>query len=167
MKWVFLTIAVLVLVAGVMALVGAALPLRHHAARDASFSVSPEALYAVIAGPPGWRAGVKRFGVLPPKDGRRQFWEEDSHARRITYEVTEEVPPKRLVVRMTDTKLPFGGIWSYDISPATQGGSMLRISEDGEIYNVIFRFMAHYIFGYSTTIENYIRDLQKKFPQSR
>jgi len=149
-----------------VAAVGAALPLRHHATRKARFRVSPEALYAVIAGPPDWRTGVKRFGVLPDKSGRRQWWEEDSHAQKITYELVEDVAAKRLAVRIADRKLPFGGTWSFDIEPAPDGGSELRISEDGEIYNAIFRFMARFFFGYAASIEGYLRDLGAKFSQA-
>ena len=76
----------------------------------------------------------------------------------------EDVPPRKLVVRIADRGLPFGGAWTFDITP--QGsGSELRITEDGEVYNVIFRFMARFIFGYTTTIETYLKDLGVKFGQ--
>ena len=170
MKWVLLVAAALAvliaLAAALAAMVGAALPLRHHATRKARLRASPEALYAVIAGPPDWRTGVKRFGILPEKDGRRQWWEEDSHAQKITYELVEDVPAKRIAVRIADRKLPFGGTWSFDIAPAPGGGSELRISEDGEIYNVFFRVMARFFFGYTASIEGYLRDLGVKFSQT-
>ncbi|MGA2741934.1 MAG: hypothetical protein ABSG65_31405 [Bryobacteraceae bacterium] len=166
MKWVLLAVAALVVLIGLAALVGAALPLRHHASRKARFRVSPEALYAVIAGPPDWRTGVKRFGILPDKDGRRQWWEEDSHSQKIVYELVEDVAPKRIAVRIADRNLPFGGTWSFDIAPVQGGGSELRISEDGEIYNTIFRFMARFFFGYTASIEGYLRDLGTKFSQA-
>ena len=71
MKWLLLALGLVALLGGLVALVGAALPLRHHATRKARFRVAPEALYAVMVGPPDWRSGVKRFGALPDKDGRR------------------------------------------------------------------------------------------------
>jgi hypothetical protein len=63
------------------------------------------------------------------------------------------------VVRMADRKLPFGGTCSFDIAPAPDGGSELRITEDGEIYNVIFRFVSRFLLGYTASIEGYFRDL--------
>ncbi|HEY2016437.1 MAG TPA: SRPBCC family protein [Bryobacteraceae bacterium] len=165
MKWLLLCAGALVLVAGLAAAVGAMLPRRHHATRKARFQVSPEALYAVIAGPPDWRTGVKSFGVLPEQDGRKRWWEEDSHRQKITYELVEDHPPRRLAVRIADRGLPFGGTWTFEIAPAA-GGSDLRIHEDGEIYNVIFRFMARFFFGYTASIEGYLRDLAVKFNQS-
>jgi hypothetical protein len=165
MKWVLLALGAVVLLIGLVALVGAALPVRHHATRKARFRVAPEALYTVIAGPPDWRSGAKRFGALPDKDGRRQWWEEDNHGQRITYEVVDDVAAKRLVVRIADRNLPYGGTWSYDVAPVTGGGSELRISEDGEIYNVIYRFVSRFFLGYTATMEGYLRDLGAKFGQ--
>ena len=163
MKWALLVLAALVLLVGLAALVGAMLPVKHHATRKARYRASPEALYAVIAGPPDWRTGVKSFGVLPEKDGRKQWWEEDTHRQKITFELVEDVPARRLAVRMADPKLPFGGTWTFEIAPVSGGGSELRITEDGEIYNVLFRFMARYFFGYTASIEGYLRDLAVKF----
>ncbi|SPE25855.1 conserved exported hypothetical protein [Candidatus Sulfopaludibacter sp. SbA3] len=163
MKWVLLAIAGLVVLVGLAALVGALLPLKHRATRKARYRASPEALYAVLAGPPDWRTGVKSFGVLPEKDGRKQWWEEDSHRQKITFELVEDVPARKLAVRIAGKKLPFGGTWTFDIAPTSGGGADLRITEEGEIYNVIFRFMARYFFGYTASIEGYLRDLATKF----
>src|SRR5579872_5906177 len=153
MKWVLLAIAFLLVIIALMALIGSLLPMKHRATRKARYRASPEALYAVLAGPPDWRTGVKSFGVLPEQDGRKRWWEEDTHGQKITFELVEEVPARRLVTRMADPKLPFGGSWTFQIEPVTGGGSELRISEDGEIYNVLFRFMARFFFGYSASIE--------------
>jgi len=37
----------------------------------------------------------------------------------------------------------------------------LTITENGEVYNPLFRFMARYIFGYEGTIENHMAALKK------
>ena len=162
MKWILLTLAAIVVLVGLAALVGAMLPLRHHASRKARFRASPEALYAVLAGPPDWRTGVKEFGVLPEEGGRKRWWEQDDHGQKVTYELVEDMPPRRMAVRIAGLGLPFGGTWTFDISPVA-GGSELRVSEDGEIYNVIFRFLARFAFGYTGSIETYLRDLGVKF----
>jgi hypothetical protein len=166
MKWIGWIVGGLVLLVALMAGVGAMLPLRHHATRRARYRVAPDALYAVLAGAPDWRTGVKSFGVLPEQDGRRQWWEEDTHRQKITYELVEAKPPERLAVRIAGQGLPFGGAWTFRIAPLAAGGSELRIDEDGEIYNVIFRFMARFFFGYNASIEGYLRDLGAKFGQA-
>jgi hypothetical protein len=166
MKRIWLALMLILVLAGLVALVGAGLPVRHHATRKAHLRVSPAALYAVIAGPPDWRSGVKHFGALPDNGNRRQWWEEDSNRQKISYEVVEEIPARKLVVRIADRNLPFGGTWSYDIAPGADGGSELRISEDGEIYNVIYRFVSCFFLGYTGSIEGYFRDLGAKFGQT-
>jgi len=163
MKWAILIVGVLAALVAVMAVVGAMLPRDHHATRKARFHVSPAALFAVLAGPPDWRTGVKSYGELPDREGKKLWWEEDTHRQKVTYELVESKPPERLVTRIAQPGLPFGGGWTFEISPLTGGGSELRIRENGEIYNVIFRFMARFIFGYTGTIETYLRDLGVKF----
>jgi hypothetical protein len=165
-KWILWIFLAIVLAVGLIAAAGAMLPLRHHASRRARFKVAPDALYAVLAGPPDWRTGVKSFGALPDTGGQRRWWEEDSHRQRITYELMEDRPGARLVVRIAEQGLPFGGAWTFEITPAADGGSELRIAEDGEIYNVVFRFLARYFFGYHRSIEQYLRDLGAKFGQA-
>ena len=165
MKWVLVIVGGIVLLVGVAALVGAMLPVRHTATRRARFKASPDALFAVIAGPPDWRTGVKSFGVLPDQDGRRRWWEQDSHNQKVTFELVDAKPPERMTVRIAEPGLPFGGTWTFEITAASDGGSDLRIREDGEIYNVIFRFMARFFFGYNGSIETYLKDLGAKFGQ--
>jgi len=70
--------------------------------------------------------------------------------------------PSRRVTRIAEKNLPFGGTWTIEISP-TEDGSVVRITEDGEIYNVIFRFLARFFFGYTSSIEGYLRDLGHRF----
>ena len=166
MKWILWIVLGLVILVGMAAAIGAMLPLRHHATRKARYKVAPDALYAVIAGPPDWRTGVKSFGVLPEQDGRRRWWEEDTHNQKVTYELVEAAPPSKLAVRIADAGLPFGGTWRFEIEPVSGGGSELRIHEDGEIYNVLFRFMARAFFGYHASIEGYLKDLAAKFGEA-
>jgi hypothetical protein len=43
---------------------------------------------------------------------------------------------------------------------------LLRITEDGEIYNPIFRFASRFVLGYARTQEEYLQELGAKFGQS-
>ena len=162
MKRVLFVAAALVVVVGGAAGIGAMLPVKHRASRRARFRQSPEKLYAVIAGPPNWRSDVKAWGALPAREGRQQWWEQDSHGKKVTFELVDDRPPSRRAVRIADQNLPFGGTWTFEIAPAGDN-SELRITEDGEVYNVLFRFMSKYVFGYTGSIEGFFRDLGKKF----
>ena len=162
MKWVFLVGGGLVLLIALVALIGALLPRAHRATRQARYRQKPEAIYFTLAGPVDWRSDIKASGNLPDRDGRKQWWEQDSHGHRVTYELVEDKMPSRRVTRIAERNMPFGGTWTIEIAPADEG-SVVRITEDGEIYNVIFRFMARFFFGYTSSIEGYLRDLGHRF----
>jgi hypothetical protein len=165
MKWALFVVAGLILLAGLCALIGAMLPRAHHATRKAKFNQTPDAVYAVISGPPGWRSDVKAYGSLPSENGRDRWWEQNGRGEKISFELLEARPPSLRAVRIATPGLPYGGTWTFEIAPAANAGSEVRISEDGEIYNVIFRFMARFIFGYTGSIEGFLRDLGKKFDE--
>ena len=162
MKWVFLVGGGLVLLIALVVLIGALLPRAHRATRQARYRQKPEAIYFTLAGPVDWRSDIKASGNLPDRDGRKQWWEQDSHGHRVTYELVEDKMPSRRVTRIAERNMPFGGTWTIEIAPADEG-SVVRITEDGEIYNVIFRFMARFFFGYTSSIEGYLRDLGHRF----
>jgi len=67
-----------------------------------------------------------------------------------------------MVTRITDDSLPFGGTWTYEIAPA-DGSATLRITERGFIKPALFRFMTRFFFGYTSTMETYLKNLGKKF----
>jgi hypothetical protein len=161
MKWVWLIGGGMVVLVALVAAIGAMLPRAHHATRKARFQQPPPAIYGVLIGPPDWRRDLKAWGPLPAKDGRMQWWEQDSHGQKIAFELVESQPPVRRVVRIAERGLPWSGTWTFEILPAGDGAEV-RISEDGEIYNVIFRFMARFFFGYTASIEGYLRDLGMK-----
>jgi len=69
------------------------------------------------------------------------------------------------VVVIASKDLPFGGRWEYDVAP-DGNGSRLTITERGEVYNPIFRFMARFIFGYTKTIEEYQAALDRYLSSS-
>jgi len=160
MKWLWLPGGALILLF-LVAAVGAVLPVRHHATRQARFRQSPQVLYTILAGPPNWRPDVKAYGSFPDRDGRKQWWEQDEHGHRIRFELVEASPPARLAVRIADPSLPFGGTWTFEISPAPEGGD-LRITEDGEVRNVFFRFVSRFVIGHTRSIETFFRDLGAK-----
>lgn len=159
----FLIVLILMVVA-----IGAMLPKEHISTRAARFHQSPDIIWAAITDYskfPAWRKDVVRVDTLPEVNGKPAWREIDSHGNAIPYQVMVMVPPRALVVRIADRKLPFGGTWTYEISSAPDGTSLLRITEDGEIYNPIFRFVSRYLMGYSMTQEKYLQALGAKFGQ--
>jgi Polyketide cyclase / dehydrase and lipid transport len=156
--------ASVILIIVIILAVAASLPVQHTVSRSMRLKKTPSEVFALISGPPNWRPGVKESTELPPDGGLRRWRELSGDGKSMTYETTEESPPSRLVTRIADRNLPFGGTWTYEIEPA-DGSCVLRITERGEIYNIIFRFVARFFLGYSVTIENYLRAVADQFHQ--
>jgi hypothetical protein len=57
---------------------------------------------------------------------------------------------------------PFGGTWVYTLEPQANE-TLVTITEHGEVYNPVFRFIAKYIMGHTRTIDTYLVNLAKKF----
>ncbi|HXQ80101.1 MAG TPA: SRPBCC family protein [Opitutaceae bacterium] len=167
MKVAVLILATLAAAVLLVLLVGALLPRAHEASRAALFRRRPGELYAAIrdfSAMPTWRTSLERVDVLPPREGCTCFREISTH-QSLSYVVLEDKPPGRLVTKIADEGLPFGGTWTYEIV-AEPDGSRLRITERGEVRNVFFRFMARFVFGYTGTMDAYLRDLGGKFGES-
>jgi uncharacterized protein YndB with AHSA1/START domain len=159
-------LAVAALVAALLA-IGWLLPVRHVCARSAVFRQPPEAVWALITDPagfPAWRKDVRGVEMLAPVQGRAR-WKESGGERPLTFEVVSSAPLKRLVTRIADTGLPFGGTWTFDLVPDGDG-CRLSIRENGEIYNVFFRFMARFAIGYHRTLEAYLRAVGAKYGET-
>jgi uncharacterized protein YndB with AHSA1/START domain len=169
MKWFLLVLAVSLALLAIVIVVGVLLPKAHRASRSAKLGQSPEIVWAAITEDskfPEWRKTVTRVEALPPVDGKPSWREFDSRGGSIPFVVLESVAPKRLVTRIADAKLPFGGTWTFDVSAAPDGRSVIRITEDGEVYNPVFRFVSRFLMGYTATIDAYLCALGSKFGES-
>jgi uncharacterized protein YndB with AHSA1/START domain len=140
---------------------GYALPVAHVATRDAVLPAPPERVFTAITGVeafPGWRSDVQAVEVTARSPHLQ--WRERGSDGTIAFEVQESEPPRRLVTRITDKTLPFGGAWTFTLQP-TDGGTKLTITENGEVYNPLFRVMSRYVFGHTATLDRYLENLQK------
>jgi hypothetical protein len=163
LKWIALIVVGILVLAAVVALIGIFLPKGHRASRTVVYSAPPESVYAAItdfARFPEWRSGVKTVEVISNGEGDTRFREDGPHGP-VTYKVEERRPGSRLVTRIDDPSLPFGGTWTLEVKPVA-GGTELTITEDGEIYNPIFRVMSKVVFSPYETIDAYQTDLRKR-----
>ncbi len=161
LKWLLWPMAALLGILLVVVLIGALLPRKHTVSRSISMRQPAETVWSVLTGPPSWRPSVRSYAELPSRDGHRVWRETDVHGQTLTFEVVESSPPRRWVTRIADPKLPFGGTWTYEIVP-TDAGCSLTVTENGEIYNPLFRFVSRFIMGNTATIDAYIKALTAK-----
>jgi hypothetical protein len=162
MKYVLAVVVVLVGLVVIMAVIGWLLPVGHRASRQATFPAPPEAVYATITGVqqyPAWRSKLKSVEMVSRPD--KLSWREIGSDGTILFVMDEAVPARRVVTRIADDKLPFGGSWTFELTPAP-AGTALRITEDGTVTNPIFRFMSRFVFGHAATITRYLEDLGRK-----
>ncbi|MDX1393022.1 MAG: SRPBCC family protein [Gemmatimonadota bacterium] len=155
--WTLAGIAILI---GAVLAVGAALPVEHVATVRAEYPVGPEEVFDVISdvtAQPGWRPSVERVEELPSRGGN-PAWREIGSTGPLPMELTESDPPRRMVTAMISEGLPFGGRWIYEVEPAP-GGSILTITEEGEVYSPFFRFVSRFIMGHHRTASTYLSDL--------
>jgi hypothetical protein len=163
MKWILISVGGLAVLVAAMAIVGAWLPRGHVATRRTSYARPADELYRIVrdfAAAPTWRAELKAVELLPPSEGKVRFRETTRHGT-IPFVVVEDRPGGRLVTEIADPNLPFGGTWTYEFSNEGDRG-VLRITERGEVKNVLFRFLSRFVFGQTKTIEDYLRALGRK-----
>lgn len=159
MKIVLILFGVLVLLVLCVVVTGALLPKRHVVARSAVFKASPERLFALIAGGQDWRPDVKSCELFT-QDGKQFQRETSKHNETILYELQNSHPPSSIERRIATENLPYAGTWSFALTPES-GGTRVRITEDGEVYNPIFRFVSKFILGQTATQDAYLKAMGK------
>jgi len=166
MHILILAILSLIVVIAIVVVIGLLLPTEHVVSMTATYRRSPEAIWNLLADVeryPTWRSGLDRVEILPER-GMNMTWREIGRFGAVTMEQVESVACRRLVVRIADTGLAFGGRWIYRIEPSDEGGR-LTITEEGEVYNPVFRFLSRFVFGHTTTIRDCLISLGRAFDE--
>lgn len=154
---------VVALAVGTVFLIGWRLPVAHEASSEREYAFPPERVFQEIATPaeyPRWRSGVQKVELLPDSQRMKRF-REYGMGDEVTYLIEESVPGRRFVTTIEDQDLPYGGSWIFELSQ-TGRGTRLRITEEGEVYNPVFRFVSRFIMGHTRGIETYLSDLEKR-----
>jgi uncharacterized protein YndB with AHSA1/START domain len=164
MRWLLVVLAAVFGVVLLVVIGGLLLPKEHTARTHATINAPPDSVWRAltdVAAFPTWRDDVSRVEILPLTAGRKAWREIGKHGT-ITFEERTADPPRRLVARIADPTLPFGGSWTYDVVPEA-AASRVTITEDGVVRNPVFRFMSRFVFGHHATQEAYLRALGRKF----
>jgi uncharacterized protein YndB with AHSA1/START domain len=157
-------VGVLVAIVLVVVIVGYLLPVKHVTTVSATIPAPPDSVWAALTRTrdfPSWRPDVATVDTLPDQDGHAA-WRETGKNGTISYVVEQREAPRRLVTRITDKSLPFGGTWEYVVTP-DGAGSRVRITEHGEVYNPVFRLVSRFFLGHSATATAYLEALGRKY----
>ena len=167
MQWMLVAVLAIAVVLAAIMVIGAVLPREHRSTGTAEFRRDPRTVWSVITDFPGlasWMPGVAQVAPAAPADGHPR-WALTTEEGLMTIEVVELTPPRRLVTRIVEDGLPYGGTWTYDLAP-TATGTRLTIVENGWISNPLYRFFARYVFGLSSTIEGSLRALGRRLGET-
>lgn len=160
-RTLLIALAVIGLVIVVVVGVGYQLPVEHVASGSALIPQPPDRVFEVLASVeryPSWRSDVQGVDVLSAQKPKR--WRERGKFGDITFEEVEQRPASRLVTRIADTSQGFGGSWTIELQP-DGGGTRVTITEHGQVFNPVFRFMSRFVFGHTATIEAFLADLAR------
>lgn len=161
-RWVTFTVLIAAGVVALVAGIGWMLPKAHTASRTAQYAAAPEAVFAAVSDVgkyASWRSDVTTVDLLPSDDGK--VFREAGSGGQTTYRIETLDPPTRMVSRIADPSLPFGGSWTFEVAAVAGGGSRLTITEDGEVYNPIFRFISRFFMSPTAAIETFQNDLAR------
>ena len=159
MRRILMTLGVLAALVAVVTIVGLLLPAGHVASRSILLQKPRDSVWAVVtdyASQPSWRNDVTRVERVSDGAGG-EVWREDG-SEPLLLQTTESVAPSRLVRTIADTTLPFGGRWVYELEATPSGGTRVTVTEEGEVYNPIFRVVSRFMDP-SATIRQYLTNL--------
>jgi uncharacterized membrane protein len=147
----------------VVAIWGAFLPREHTSTVSRAIGAPADAVYAALTDVrafPEWREGVERVEVLDESGSRVRFREFGEHGE-FAFEL-ERVDARRIESRIVGEDQGFGGTWTYELAPDGDR-TRVTITENGWVDNVVFRFLAKYVFGHDATQNQYLSSLEARF----
>ena len=115
-------------------------------------------------GPQDWRPDVLRCETVLDANGRELVRETTHDGESIAYELLDRVPPKSIKRRIATDNLPYSGTWTFSLQPNGEL-TIVRLTENGEVHNPVFRFISRFILGHTRTMDAYLRALGKSTGQ--
>jgi hypothetical protein len=160
MKILLIIAGIFVVIIATMYVIGLMLPVQHTASIQADIPASTEEVWnriTTIEKYPEWRKEIKKVESISSSQ-----WIEYDKSNNTPYRVAEAIPLQKWVIAIDSKNLPYGGRWTYIITKSADH-THISITEDGEVYNPIFRFISRYVMGHDATMKKYLAELQASF----
>jgi hypothetical protein len=161
MKWLLIFAGILVCVILIVLLIGYFLPVKHTVSVAVTVNGRAEQVWQRLIGfkaYPDWRKDVKAVEVISDT----QWVETDQRDHRLPFSMSVNDRMRTLVTRIDAKDLPFGGSWVYGLEDRGNE-TAVTITENGEVYNPLFRFVSKFIMGHSATLKKYSTYLEQSF----
>lgn len=155
MRWLIWIGGGIVALCAVVVAVGWTLPAEHVARAERVVADSPDNVahrIRDVRNYAGWR-GVS-VQILSDEPGRIRY-RETNDDDAMTIELREQRGGWRFTTTILDQDLPFDGSWTIDLAPEGEG-TLVVIEERGRVKNPVFRFLSHFVFGHTSTMEAYL-----------
>lgn len=156
----FLALVALALVLGLF------LPRDHRVARRLRLKAAPDQVWALLtdhARDPSWRSHLRATVRQADRHGHPVWADAYANGQQVAYETTEQVEGRRLVRVIVDQE-GFGGTWTFELQPEG-GGTRLTLTEEGWV-KVPYRAMAKFVLGHASVMEQYLRDVARRFGEA-
>ena len=155
---------VLLIIAILIYIDGARLPINHSVSVTGVVPAPPDKVFARIAdvaNGAAWRPAVKSVIMLAPDQGRDHWVESLGHGQTMTFLAIRTEAPTRRDVQLNDPNASYGGTWTYELSPGPEPATTtLHITEAGFIKPPIYRFIMVHVIGPTRNLDQYMKDIQ-------
>jgi hypothetical protein len=166
--WLLVVVIVLAVIAAAGAaawLIGRSLPVGHVISRSRTVKGQPDEVWDVItdfASEAQWNSAIRSSSKMETGDGRDVWVTRDRRGGKMPLETVERRQNERLVRKIADPKLPFGGVWIIELERDGADSTVVTVTEDGEVYNAFFSLVSRYFMDQSASIEKYLDGLSKR-----
>jgi hypothetical protein len=150
MRWVMYALAGLLGLVLLVAIVGLTRPRGHVARTQAEYAKPPGEVWQVISDFQHWNEWnpeIEAVEALPDRNGHRAVNVKSSWGTAQT-EFTVWEPVSKLRSDMNAGS--FSGSWTYELKPTANGGTLLTVTEAGEVGNPLYRTMMLFHDNYET-----------------
>ena len=163
MSYFLYAIAAIIGLISIILVIGAMLPVKHVASKSTNLKASNAQVWGLMTdykNAANWRTDLVKATAETNDENIEIIYEYENEKSFMAFETLEEIGQQKLVRRIYGKNLPFGGTWTFELQK-TDVGTRLTITENGEIHNILFRFVAKFIMGHDATILNYIKDIEQ------
>ena len=146
MKIALFAVGILIGIVVVVFMIGLFVPRFHKKHQSRELELSPQMVWEKVSDfsqYPEWQSWTVKAEQINDETALGSLWRftfTEHGGDVLTLEVTAWEPPRRLVTTIADDDLPFGGSWTFEISPSSVG-CRVEITERGEIPNPLIRTM--------------------------
>ena len=156
-------LAGLISLVAIIFLIGFLQPEAHTATVSKEIPTSKEIVWEYITNPAEfteWRSDVSKV-VLKSDSSDALVWTEYyTYGDVLPFKEISRTDSSIFISEIIDEGLPFGGTWTITLTES-KNSTVISITENGKVYNPVYRFFSKFVFGHETSMKTYLADLEQ------